>query len=281
MPIREISAAQVTQTVRDLCLEATTVLGDDVLAALEAGRRQEESPTGQEILDQILDNARIAKEESISLCQDAGLAVVFVEIGQEVHVNGGGLEEAINEGVRQGYAEGYLRPSTLDPVSRKNTGDNTPAIIHYQIVPGRQLKLTALPKGFGGENVSLVRLFPPSLGIKGAKSFIVQQAIEGAAKACAPMIVGVGLGGNLEKAALIAKQSLLRPLGQRHPRAEIATLEEELLEEINRSGVGPLGLGGRMTALEVHIKTYPTHIGSLPVAINLQCHSHRLQAAVL
>lgn len=281
MAIRDIDTSLITRTVKQLCLEATTVLNPDVIAAFEKGLAQEVSPQGKEIFRQLADNARIAREESISLCQDAGMAVVFIEIGQDVHLSGAGLTDAVNEGVRQGYAEGYLRPSTLDPISRENYGDNTPAILHLDMVPGDRVGIHVLPKGFGGENMSRVMLFHPGAGLKGARDFVVNRVREAGANSCPPNIVGVGIGGNFEKCALIAKRALLRPVGQNHPDPAVARLEQELLRDVNRTGVGPQGLGGRVTALAVHIETYPTHIGSLPVAVNLQCHSHRCKSAVL
>jgi fumarate hydratase subunit alpha len=281
MTIREISTQQITDIVRQLCIAATTVLNSDVIKAYEKGQSQEISPQGKEIFQQLADNARIAEAESISLCQDAGMAVVFVELGQDVHLTGTDLTESINQGVRQGYADGYLRPSTLDPISRKNYGDNTPAIIHLDLVPGNQVTIHVLPKGFGGENMSRVVLFHPGAGIEGAKEFIINRVREAGANSCPPVIVGVGIGGNFEKCAIIAKKSLLRPVGQSHPDRTVAELEEELLHDINQTGIGPQGLGGRITALAVHIETYPTHIGSLPVAVNLQCHSHRYKSAVV
>jgi len=207
--------------------------------------------------------------------------VVFVDMGQDVHVVDEDLNEAINEGVRQGYKEGYLRASTLDPLTRKNYGDNTPAIIHVNVIPGDKLKLTVAPKGFGSENMSRVILFPPAVGIKGVKNFVIQRVEESGPNPCPPLVVGVGIGGTLEKAAIIAKKSLLRPIGQRHPNPDIAKLEEEFLDDINNLGIGPQGLGGTVTALDVHIETYPTHIGSLPVAVNIQCHCDRHKEAVI
>ncbi len=262
-------------------MEANTILEDDVIAAYEKGLENEESPVGKDGFRQLLENAKIAREEGLALCQDTGLAVVFVEMGQDCHVVGGDLNEAIHEGVRQGYRDGYLRASSLDPLTRKNFGDNTPAIIHVEVVPGDSLKLTVAPKGFGSENMSRVILFAPAVGIEGLKKFILQRVEEAGSNPCPPMVVGVGIGGTFEKAALIAKKSLVRPLGQRHPNPEIARLEEELLEEINKLGIGPLGLGGRVTALDVHIETYPTHIASIPLAVNIQCHCDRHKEAVL
>ena len=279
--MREIDVKLITEKVRDLCMEANTVLEKDVMTAYEKALAIEESPLGKDHLHQLLENAKIAKEEGIALCQDTGLVVVFVELGQEVHLVGGDMNEAIHEGVRQGYRDGYFRASSLDPLSRKNMGDNTPAIIHIEIVPGDRLKLAVAPKGFGSENMSRVVLFPPAVGIEGVKKFIVQRVEESGSNPCPPVVVGVGIGGTFEKAALIAKKSLLRSLGQRHPNPDIAKLEEEVLEEINKLGIGPLGLGGRITALDVHIETFPTHIASIPVAVNIQCHCGRHKEAVL
>ena len=281
MQIREIDAARIKETVRDLCMIATTELGEDVVGAIQAARAEEPSELGRDVLGQILKNADIARQERISLCQDAGMAVVFVALGQNVHITGGDLRTAIDGGVREGYHQGYLRPSTLDPITRVNYGDNTPAIIHMDIVPGDKLKLDVLPKGFGGENMSRVVLFHPAVGIAGAKDFVVQRVREAGANACPPLLVGVGIGGNLEMAAETAKRSLLRPLGQAHPRPDVAEIEADLFARINRLGIGPQGLGGRTTALAVHVEIYPTHIGSLPVAVNLQCHSHRRRSAEL
>lgn len=258
-----------------MCIEACTLLGRDVIQALEKALEKEESPTGRQIIGRIIENASVAAEERIPLCQDTGMAVVFAEIGQDVHFTGGSLHDAINEGVRQGYSEGYLRKSVLDPISRVNTGDNTPAVIHTEIVPGDRVRITVAPKGFGSENMSRVTMFPPSAGIEGVKEFIVQRVSESGGNPCPPIVVGVGLGGTFEKAALIAKKALLRPLGTRNPDPVLAELEQDLLERINRLGVGPLGLGGTTTALAVHVNSHPTHIASLPCAVNIQCHSCR------
>jgi fumarate hydratase subunit alpha len=264
-----------------LCIEANTILGDDVIEALTKGLEKEKSKTGKDIFRQLLQNAKIAKTEGIPLCQDTGMVVVFIEMGQDVHIVGGDLNQAINEGVRRGYRDGYLRASTLDPLIRKNIGDNTPAIIHVEIVPGDNFKLTVIPKGFGGENMSRVALLTPASGLEGIKEFVLQTVEKAGANPCPPGIVGVGIGGTLEKAAILAKKSLLRPVGQRHPDQQIAILEQELLDRINKLGVGPQGLGGSVTALDVHIETYPTHIASLPVVVNIQCNCHRHKEAVL
>ena len=281
MRTREISAEDITRTVRRLCIEANTVLGKDVIEAYEKGLEKEESPVGRDAFRQLLENARIAQEEGLPLCQDTGLAVVFVELGQDIHIVNGDLNDAIHEGVRQGYRDGYLRASSLDPLTRKNFGDNTPAIIHVEMVSGDKFKLLVAPKGFGSENMSRVVLFPPAVGIEGIRKYVVQRVEESGPNPCPPVIVGVGIGGTFEKAALIAKKSLFRPVGQRHPNAEIGQLEIELLAEINQLGIGPMGLGGSVTALDVHVETYPTHIASIPVAVNIQCHSNRHKEAIL
>jgi len=281
MGVREIQADDITRTIRRLCIEANTILGDDVVAALTKGLEKEKSKTGKDIFRQLLQNAKIAKAEGIPLCQDTGMVVVFIEMGQDVHIVGGDLNQSINEGVRRGYRDGYLRASTLDPLIRKNLGDNTPAIIHVEIVPGDNFKLTVIPKGFGGENMSRVAILTPASGLEGIKEFVLQTVEKAGANPCPPGIVGVGIGGTLEKAAILAKKSLLRPMGRRHPDQQIAILEQELLDKINKLGVGPQGLGGYVTALDVHIETYPTHIASLPVAVNIQCNCHRHKEAVL
>ncbi len=279
--MREISTDYITSVIEKLCIESNTIMGDDVLDAIRQAHKQETSEVGKDILSQFLENAALARDQKLPLCQDTGLAVVFIELGQDVHLVGGDFETAVNEGVRRGYINGYLRKSSLDPVKRKNYGDNTPAIIHVEIVPGDKLKISVATKGFGAENMSEVVLFPPAVGIDGIKRFVVERVEKAGANACPPVIVGIGLGGNLEKAALIAKKSLLRPLGERHPDPEIAQIEEDILAAINNLGIGPQGMGGSVTALDVHIETYPTHIGSLPVAVNLQCHCHRHREQIL
>lgn len=273
--MREIHTSQITAAVRDLAISANTHLGQDVLEAFERAIDQEASPTGKDILEKLIENARIAREEKIPICQDTGFAVVFVELGQEVHLVGGDLKEAINEGVRQGYQEGYLRKSICHPFTRKNTGDNTPAIIHVEMVPGDGLRLIVAPKGGGSENMSRVTMLTPAAGIQGVKDFIVQRVKESVANPCPPTIVGVGVGGTFEMAALLAKKALLRPLSSPNPDPELANLEDELLEEINGLGIGPQGLGGRITSLAVHVNIMPCHIASLPVAVNIQCHAAR------
>ena len=273
--MRTISVHDISAAVKKLCMEACTILGDDVLKTLERAQATEESPIGKEILGRIIENAAIAKTENIPLCQDTGMAVIFLEVGQDIHFDGGSLTEAIQEGVRLGYEEGHLRKSVLHPITRINTGDNTPAVIHTEIVSGDRLRITMAPKGFGSENMSRVTMFPPSAGMEAVKDFVVQRVQESGGNPCPPIIVGLGLGGTFEKAALIAKKALLRPLGSKNPDPLLADLENDLLDRINRLGIGPMGLGGRTTALAVHINTHPTHIASIPCAVNIQCHSSR------
>jgi len=281
MQLREITAEEITKTVRRLCIEANIVLGEDIIGAYRRGIEEEISPTGKDIFRQLLENARIANAEGLAACQDTGMAVVFVELGQDIHIIGGNLNEAITEGVRQGYKDGFFRASTLDPITRKNLGDNTPPVIHVEIVSGDKLKLSVIAKGFGGEMMSRVVLFPPAAGLEKVKEYVVELVEKAGAKPCPPVIVGVGIGGTFEKAAIIAKKALLRPIGSRYPNPEIAQIEEELLEKINQLGIGPQGLGGRITAFDVHVETYPTHIASIPVAVNIQCHSNRHREAIL
>ena len=279
--MREIDVSVITGKIRDLCIDANTHLGQDVLQAFDQAVTEEVSPVGIEVLQELKENARIAMEEKIPMCQDTGVAVVFVELGQGVHLVGGDLKEAVFEGVRQGYRDGYLRKSLCHPFSRVNTGDNTPAILHTEIVPGEEVKITVAPKGGGSENMSRVTMLAPSQGIEGIKRFIVQRVKESGSNPCPPTIVGVGIGGNFEQAALLAKKSLLRPIGSINPDPELAALESEILREINRLGIGPQGLGGRITSLAVHILIMPCHIASLPLAVNIQCHAQRHKEAVI
>ncbi len=281
--MREIKAKDITETVARLSKEANFYLGDDVIAALKKAREQEESPAGRQILDQLLENAGIAAKEQMPLCQDCGLAVVFVEMGQDAHITGGELVQAINEGVRKGYAEGYLRKSAVkQPFSaRVNTKDNTPAIIHTEIVPGDKLKITIAPKGGGSENMSRFTVLKPAQGRQGVVDFVVNAVDEAGSNPCPPTIVGVGIGGTAEKAMIMAKRALLREVGKPSTDPEVAELEKELLQRINSTGVGPGGVGGRITSLAVHVETFPAHIASLPVAVNIQCHSARHKEAVL
>jgi len=277
--MREIDVKMIAEKVRALCMEANTDLEEDVLQAFDRAMEKEESPLGVEILKELKENARIAKEERVPICQDTGFAVIFLELGQEVHLVGGGLREAIFEGVRQGYRDGFLRKSICHPFSRANTGDNTPAIIHTEIVPGEKVKITVAPKGGGSENMSRVVMLTPSDGVEGIKRFVVQRVKESGSNPCPPTIVGVGVGGTFEQAALLAKRSLLRPLGSRNPEPELDQLESEILDEINRLGIGPQGLGGRTTSLAVHVLMMPCHIASLPLAVNIQCHAQRHKEA--
>ncbi len=281
--MREIKTKDITSAVARLCQEANFYLGDDVLSALKRARKEEESPIAKQILDQILENADIAAKEEMPLCQDCGLAIIFLDIGQDVHIAGGDLHEAVNEGVRRGYQEGYLRKSAVkQPFSaRVNTKDNTPAIIHIQIVPGDKLKITVAPKGGGSENMSRFTVLKPAQGRKGVVEFVVKAVEEAGSNPCPPTIVGVGIGGSAEKAMAMAKRALLRPVGQPSPDAEVAELEKDILKRINATGVGSGGVGGTITSLAVHIETFPAHIASLPVAVNLQCHSARHKDAVL
>ena len=253
-----------------------------MLKALQKAYDREISPTGKEILNQILTNAEIAAHEEVPICQDTGVAVIFVDLGQDVHIVGGLLEDAINEGVRRGYQEGFLRKSIVEhPWLRVNTGDNTPAVIYYKLVPGNNLSITIAPKGGGSENMSAIKMLQPADGLKGVKQFVLDTVYQAGPNPCPPIVVGVGVGGTFEKAALLAKESLLRQVGIFNARPEIAALEEELLNEINKLGIGPQGLGGRMTALAVHIDIFPVHIASLPVAVNINCHAARHQEIVL
>ncbi len=280
--MREIPAKKITEAVCALCREASIDLSEDVEEAINQALAREESPVGREVLRQIINNAEIARKEKLPLCQDTGLAVFFIELGQEVSITGGSLVEAINEGVSRGYKEGYLRKSVVaDPLRRKNSGDNTPAIIHTDIVPGDKLRLRFMAKGGGAENRSAIRMFRPTASPREITDFIVRTAEEAGPDACPPLIVGVGIGGNFETAPLLAKRALLRRVGRHHSESDIARWEKELLELINKTGVGPMGLGGRITALAVHIETYPCHISSLPVAVNIECHAHRTRETTL
>jgi fumarate hydratase subunit alpha len=279
--MRDIEVTQVTQAVKDAAIAANYEAGQDLLAALTWGAEKEESPSGREIFRQLLENARLAREERIPMCQDCGLAVVFAEVGQDVHLVGGDFAAAINEGIRQGYGQGHLRKSLCHPLTRANTGDNTPAVIHTEIVPGDRLKLTVVPKGGGSENMSRLYMLKPAEGLAGIKTRVLLTVEEAGPNPCPPIIVGVGIGGTFERAALLAKKSLLRELGRPNPDPEVAAIERQLLEEINNLGIGPAGLGGRITALAVHVLMQPCHIASLPVAVNIQCHASRHKEAVL
>jgi len=281
--MREIDAQSISNKVAEMCENANLYLGDDVLKALKDSYEKEESPTGKEVLKQILQNIDIAGDESIPLCQDTGYAVFFVEWGQEVLLNGGTLDEAINEGVKKGYQEGYLRKSIVkDPVNRdENTGDNTPAVIHTEMVPGDRVTIHFAPKGGGSENMSAVKMLKPSDGVEGIVNFVVEHVKNSGPNPCPPIVVGVGVGGTFDKVAQLAKKALLRPLGEPHPEKFYADLEKRLLEEINKLGIGPQGFGGRTTALAVHVESYPAHIASMPAAVNINCHVSRHQSVTL
>ncbi len=281
-PVREIDAKRIADAVARLSKEANFDLEKDVLAALKSGQGAESSPVGREIFSQLLENAEIARAERMPICQDTGLAVVFVDIGQDAHVTGGNLDDAINEGVRRGYLEGYLRKSVLgDPLKRVNTKDNTPAVIHTRIVPGSKLTLWVVPKGGGSENMSKIAMMKPADGVEGVKKFVVESVRVASANPCPPIVVGVGIGGSFEQCAMNAKRALLREIGSRNPDEYYAALEDELFQKVNDTGIGPMGLGGRITALAVHIVAAPCHIASLPVAVNINCHAARHKTVVL
>jgi fumarate hydratase subunit alpha len=280
--LREIEAGAVTEAVRDVCVEANTRLPEDHLAALRGALGEEKSPLGREVIGKLLENARVARERCVAFCQDTGYAVFFVELGSEVRVVGGGLGEAIDEGVRRGYDEGFLRKSIVrGPVDRTNTGDNTPAIVYYDLVVGDSLKLTMLVKGAGCDNMSSLRMLTPAEGVEGMKRFVVETVERAGPNASPPLTVGVGIGGPFERAALLAKKALTRPSGEPSPDPKIARLERELLETINGTGIGPAGYGGTVTALAVHVESFATHIAAFPVAVNLDCHSHRTSSVEL
>ena len=281
MIIREIHLDQIKNTIKNLCIEANTSLSENVLNAFREALSKEDSLIGKEIFRQLLANATIAQNEGLAVCQDTGMVVVFMSIGQDVHLVGGSLEEAVITGVSSGYAEGYFRASTLDPITRKTLNHNAPAVLHTEIVPGDKIKITLLPKGFGGEMMSQAIVFPPAKGVEGVKAFIIKCVKEAGGKPCPPGIIGVGIGGTIEKAAILSKKALIRPIGDRNSAPNVAELENELLEDINRLGIGPQGLGGRITALDVHIETYPTHIASIPVSVNIQCHSIRHKETII
>ncbi len=274
--IRTVKTEEITKTIKEMCIEANHYLSKDMDKAMKDAVEKEESPLGKQILNQLQENLQIAGADTIPICQDTGMAVIFVEVGQDVHVEGGDLEAAINEGVRQGYVEGFLRKSVVsDPIIRENTKDNTPAIIHYSIVSGDKIKITVAPKGFGSENMSRVFMLKPADGIEGVKNAILTAVKDAGPNACPPMVVGVGIGGTFEKCAIMAKHALTRNMEERSTIPYVKDLEEEMLEKINNLGIGPGGLGGRMTALAVNIETYPTHIAGLPVGINICCHVNR------
>ncbi len=280
--MRTLNVSDITDNIKEMCIEANHYLTGDMKNALKTAVETEKAPLGKQVLEQLQENLKIAGEDMIPICQDTGMAVVFLEVGQEVHLTGGSLEEAVNEGVRRGYTEGFLRKSVVgDPIYRENTKDNTPAVIHYEIVSGEQVKITVAPKGFGSENMSRVFMLKPADGLEGVKKAIITAVTEAGSNACPPMVVGVGIGGTFEKCAMMAKKALLRPIDQHSEIPYVKELEEELLEKINHSGIGPGGLGGTTTALAVNINTYPTHIAGLPVAVNICCHVNRHAVRVL
>lgn len=275
--MREVHVDRITEALEELFIDANYNLSQNVLDILEGSIEKEESPVGKEVIRELIRNANVARDEHIPICQDTGLAVTFIEVGQDVHIVGGSLSDAVNEGVRRGYEKGHLRKSACHPFSRKNTGDNTPAILHTKIVPGDKVKITVLPKGGGSENYGEVRMLVPSQGKEGMKAFVQEMVTKGGPNPCPPIIVGVGIGGNLETSALLSKEALMEPLGKRNADQALADLEVELLDAINESGIGPQGYGGTVTALDVHVKMMPCHIASLPVAVNIQCHAHRIR----
>lgn len=280
--MREIHVDRLVDTVRELCLTANTQFGDDHLSALRRALAVEESPLGRSVLASLLENAEVARVDQIALCQDTGYAVCFLELGQDVHVVGGGLQEAVDEGVRQGYRRGYLRSSLVcSAIDRRNTGDNTPALLYCDVVPGDGCTVTLLVKGAGCDNMSAIRMLTPAEGLPAMQDFVVETVERAGASASPPVTVGVGMGGTFEKAAMLAKRALVRPSGQPNPDPGLAALEAQLLTRINATGIGPAGFGGTVTALAVHLESHPTHIAAFPVAVNLDCHSHRVRSATL
>ncbi len=279
--MREIHVEEIRDNVAQICIDAAYNVSDDVMTAFDRALETETVPTAKEIIGLLKENARIAREEHIPLCQDTGIAIFFVEIGQDLRIKNGFFADAINEGVRKGYKEGFLRKSVVDPISRKNTGDNTPAIIYTELVPGDKLRISFMPKGAGSENMSVIRMLRPTEGIEGIKSFVLECVQKAGANPCPPVVIGVGIGGDFEKAALLAKKALLRPVGSPNVKLELATLEEMLLKTVNKTGIGPEGLGGKVTAMAVHVESFPCHIASLPVAVNINCHAARHKTIIL
>lgn len=280
--MREIQASQITETVQRLCIEANTLLPEDMKQAIQNLRACEDGEIARGVLDNIIENYQIAEKEGVPICQDTGMACVFLEIGQDVHISGGDLTEAVDEGVRRGYEKGYLRKSVVkDPIRRGNTGDNTPAMLYTEIVPGDKIKITVGPKGFGSENMSAIRMFKPSAGLQGIKNFILETVEKAGPNPCPPMVVGVGIGGTFDKAALLAKKALMRPVDSENPDPYYGDLEKEMLQKINELGIGPQGFGGRTTAVGLNIETMPTHIAGMPCAINISCHVTRHKTEVL
>ena len=279
--MREVQAAEITRAVRDLFIDANCNLGEDVLAAFDRAIAKDESPVAKEVIRELKENARIARDEQSPICQDTGIAVLFVEIGQDAHVVGGDLKAAINEGVRRGYGEGYLRKSACHPFTRANTKDNTPAVIHLDIVPGDRIRIVVVPKGGGAENMSRVDMLSPSAGLEGIKDFIVKRIEAAGSNPCPPTVIGVGIGGTFERSAILAKKALMRKIGERNPDPELANVEVDVLERINKLGIGPMGYGGNTTSLDVFFEVEPCHIASLPIAVNVQCHATRHKEAVI
>lgn len=280
--MRKIHIDEITSTIKTLCIDSNYNLSNDIKNAFKSFKRKEKCDLGVKILEELLDNSEIASKESMPICQDTGMAIVFIEMGQEVQVIGGSLEEAINNGVRKGYLEGYLRNSIVeDPIERINTGDNTPAVIHYSIVDGDKIRINFAPKGFGSENMSQIKMLKPSEGIEGVKKFVLDVVRDAGANPCPPIIVGIGIGGSFEKAAIISKKALLRPINEKNKKGFYSELEDELLEKINGLGIGPQGFGGYTTALGVNIEVFPTHIAGLPVAVNISCHATRHSECII
>ncbi|MCT4620719.1 MAG: fumarate hydratase [Marinisporobacter sp.] len=280
--MREIDVKDIENIVRDLCIKANLYLGEDVISAFEEAEKKEASPVGKEIIKNLIKNAEIAKNEEMPICQDTGMAVFFVEVGQDVQLVGGNITEAINEGVRRGYKDGYLRKSVVkDPLIRENTKDNTPAIIYYDIVPGENIKITFAPKGFGSENMSKTKMLKPSDGMKGVIDFVTETVMNAGPNPCPPIVVGVGIGGTMDKAAVLAKKALTRSIGSHSEKEHLREIEEMLIRKINNLGIGPQGLGGNTTALAVHVESFPTHIAGLPVAVNINCHAARHEEVIL
>jgi fumarate hydratase subunit alpha len=279
--MREIHVEEIRDNVAQMCIDAAYNVSEDVLTAFDRALETETAPAAKEIIGLLIENARIAHDEHIPVCQDTGIAIFFVEVGQDLRIKNGFLADAINEGVRKGYREGYLRKSVVDPISRKNTGDNTPAIIYTELVPGDKLRISFMPKGAGSENMSMIRMLRPTDGVEGIKSFVLECVRKAGANPCPPVVIGVGIGGDFEKAALIAKKALLRPVGGPNAKLELASLEEMLLRTVNKTGIGPEGLGGRVTAMAVHVESFPCHIASLPVAVNINCHAARHKTIIL
>ncbi len=279
--MREIHVEEIRDNVAQICIDAAYVLSDDVLTAFDRAIETESAPGAKEIIGLLKENARIAREDHIPICQDTGIAIFFVEVGQDLRIKNGFLNDAINEGVRKGYKQGFLRKSVVDPLTRKNTGDNTPAIIYTEVVPGDRLRISFMPKGAGSENMSVIRMLRPTEGMEGIRNFVLECVQKAGANPCPPVVIGVGIGGDFEKAALLAKKALLRPVGSPNAKLELASLEETLLKAVNRTGIGPEGLGGRVTAMAVHVESFPCHIASLPVAVNINCHAARHKTIIL